>query len=363
MNIPQPPAFEAMGLEKRFGDFHALRNIALSVEDGEFVVLVGPSGCGKSTLLRTIAGLQGADSGSLHLDGRDVTSLAPKDRGVAMVFQSYALYPHMTVAQNIGFGLRIARVPKAEIRRRVNEAATLLRIDHLLAHKPRQLSGGQRQRVAIGRALLRDPRIFLFDEPLSNLDAALRVDMRVELARLHRRLGATIIYVTHDQVEAITLADRIVVMNDGAIEQAGAPLDLFNHPRNRFVAGFLGQPQTNFIALDHCGPGASGLQAHFAGASIELPAPPRPGIPREIGLRPDFFTLDATAPDINPIVDVVEQLGDSTLIHVSLPDDRKATIQLPEQVAVRVGDRVPICIRCRTPMLFDENGLNLYAPG
>ena len=361
MSPPSSPALEIDGLDKQFGQFHALRGITLSIEDGEFVVLVGPSGCGKSTLLRTIAGLQNADAGRLRIDGADVTAAAPKDRHLAMVFQSYALYPHMTVAQNIGFGMRIAGKRKPDIRHRVAETAKTLRIDHLLDRKPRQLSGGQRQRVAIGRAIVRDPRIFLFDEPLSNLDAALRVEMRVELARLHTQLGTTMIYVTHDQVEAMTLADRIVVMNNGRIEQVGTPLDLFNQPKNRFVAGFLGQPQVNFLSMETCIPTDSGLEITLAGAKLQLPPPSEFRPVSEIGLRPDFFQLDKANPDLRPTVEVVEQLGDATLVHLSLPDGQRATIQLPEQVAVRPGEKIPVSICCKTPLLFDEQGRNLYA--
>ena len=353
-------AFEAISLEKHYGDFHALKNINLRVEEGEFIVLVGPSGCGKSTFMRTIAGLESVSSGTLKIHDRDIAGLAPGERGVAMVFQSYALYPHMSAGENIGFGMKIAKRPKAEIRDRVAEVARILRIDHLLNHKPKELSGGQRQRVAIGRAIVRNPKIFLFDEPLSNLDAALRVDMRVELARLHSRLGATMIYVTHDQVEAMTMADRIVVMNDGFVEQVGPPLDLFNRPKSRFVAGFLGQPSAVFVKLQDHRMTGDGVIVELLGTSIALPKPARSGPPSDLGLRPDFFELDAESPDLAPVVDVVEHLGDATLAYVKLPDGQDAVVTLPGQAAVRRGEQLPLRIHCKEPMLFDAGGNNLY---
>ena len=353
-------AFEAISLEKHYGEFHVLRNINLSVEEGEFIVLVGPSGCGKSTFMRTIAGLEDVSSGTLKIHGKDIAGLVPGERGVAMVFQSYALYPHMTAGENIGFGMKIAKRPRAEIRDRVAEVARVLRIDHLLNRKPKELSGGQRQRVAIGRAIMRNPRIFLFDEPLSNLDAALRVDMRVELSRLHSRLGATMIYVTHDQVEAMTMADRIVVMNNGLVEQVGPPLDLFNRPKNRFVAGFLGQPSAVFVKLQDHRMTSDTVIVEFLGTSIALPKPAQSGPPSELGLRPDFFEIDAESPDLTLVVDVVEHLGDATLAYVKLPDDQDAVVTLPGQVAVRRGEQLPLRINCKEPMLFDAGGNNLY---
>src|SRR3954452_4537961 len=235
------------GIIKSFGELTIIKGIDLDIRDNEFVVFVGPSGCGKSTLLRLIAGLEEITDGELWIDGMEVSDLPPAQRGIAMVFQSYALYPHMTVYENMGFGLKIAKYKKDEIARRVENAARILQIEHLLDRKPKELSGGQRQRVAIGRAIVREPKVFLFDEPLSNLDAALRGQTRVEIARLHRELGATTIYVTHDQVEAMTLADRVVVLRDGAIEQVGAPLELYHRPSNRFVAGFIGSPKMNFL--------------------------------------------------------------------------------------------------------------------
>jgi multiple sugar transport system ATP-binding protein len=238
---------ELRKVDKHYAGYHALKAIDLTIEKGEFVVMVGPSGCGKSTLLKTIAGLETINSGQVVINGRDVTKEEPGDRGIAMVFQSYALYPHMTVAENMGFGLRMAKRPKAEIDAAVKRAAQILRLEEQLDKRPKQLSGGQRQRVAIGRAITRSPEVFLFDEPLSNLDAALRTQMRVELSSLHAQLGSTMVYVTHDQIEAMTMADRIVVLNKGRVEQVGSPLELYANPANIFVAGFLGAPRMNFI--------------------------------------------------------------------------------------------------------------------
>ena len=233
---------------RSYGDVAVIHGVNLSIDDGEFAVFVGPSGCGKSTLLRMVAGLEDITEGTIHIGNRDVTNVEPAERGVAMVFQSYALYPHMSVEQNMSFGLRMAKTPTEEIQKRVDEAAKILRLGEYLNRQPKQLSGGQRQRVAIGRAIVRNPEVFLFDEPLSNLDAELRVQMRIEIARLHQEIGATMIYVTHDQVEAMTLADKIVVLQNGVVEQFGAPLDLYDDPDNQFVAGFIGSPKMNFIS-------------------------------------------------------------------------------------------------------------------
>jgi multiple sugar transport system ATP-binding protein len=261
------------GVSKHFGSTSVIREVNLTVEPGELVVFVGPSGCGKSTLLRLIAGLEEPNTGSIHISGRDVTHTHPSKRGVAMVFQSYALYPHMSVAENMAFGLKIQRSPQAEIDARVRRAAEILQLDTLLDRKPRALSGGQRQRVAIGRAIVREPDVFLFDEPLSNLDAALRGQMRVEIARLHARLGTTMIYVTHDQVEAMTLASRIVVLNGGRIEQIGAPLELYRRPANLFVAGFLGSPRMNFLAARVARVDSESIEVSVAGERLRLARP------------------------------------------------------------------------------------------
>jgi lactose/L-arabinose transport system ATP-binding protein len=290
---------------KRYGEAQVIHGVDLRVADGEFCVFVGPSGCGKSTLLRMVAGLEETTGGRIAIGGRDVTRLDPSERGVAMVFQTYALYPHMTVAENMGFGLRMTGHPKAEIARKVAEASRILKLDDYLERKPKALSGGQRQRVAIGRAIVRGPEVFLFDEPLSNLDAELRVEMRVEIARLHQEIGATMIYVTHDQVEAMTLADKIVVLRAGRIEQVGAPMDLYRDPDNRFVAGFIGSPAMNF------------LDGVVKGGAVEVPAlrrtlalpvrmPPE-GTALHVGLRPEHMSLDPSADTHR--VDLTEALG------------------------------------------------------
>jgi multiple sugar transport system ATP-binding protein len=284
------------GLHKRFGGVHAVRGVDLEIPDGEFTVLVGPSGCGKSTLLRTIAGLEEADEGTIEIGEEVVNDIRPSDRDVAMVFQNYALYPHMNVYKNIAFGLMARKLPKSEIDARVKRAAGMLGISELLGRLPRQLSGGQRQRVAIGRAIVRNPRLFLFDEPLSNLDAQLRDGMRAEIKRLHQEIGSTMIYVTHDQIEAMTLADRIVLLKDGRIEQAGAPLDLFERPATRFVAGFLGSPQMNFVPARLTAGDGTPVVRLEDGTALALPASRRPSLaganekPVTLGLRPEHIT-------------------------------------------------------------------------
>ena len=282
-------------VSKRYGAVEVIPGLDLAIPDGSFTVLVGPSGCGKSTLLRMIAGLEEVSDGTISIGGTDVTTRDPSQRGVAMVFQSYALYPHMTVADNIGFGLKLAGMPRAEIAARVAEAAETLQLAPLLDRKPKQLSGGQRQRVAIGRAIVRKPKVFLFDEPLSNLDASLRAQMRVELAELHERLGATMIYVTHDQVEAMTMADKIVVLNAGRIEQAGAPMDLYRAPATPFVAGFIGSPKMNFV---------SGAQAEALGAEL-------------VGIRPEHLR-PAEQGQWTGTVRHIEHLGAETLIYADI---------------------------------------------
>src|SRR2546425_6602641 len=283
-------------LNKKYDEVHAVKDVNLHIRDKEFIVLVGPSGCGKSTTLRMVAGLEEITAGEITIGDRVVNDLPPKDRDIAMVFQNYALYPHMTVYDNMAFGLKMRKFPKPEIQKRVQEAAEILGIQNLLKRKPRQLSGGQRQRVALGRAIVRHPRVFLFDEPLSNLDAKLRVQMRVELKKLHTRLNTTAIYVTHDQVEAMTLGDRVVVMRDGVVQQVGEPLELYNAPVNRFVAGFLGSPGMNFAAVRVSG-GKDALRAHKPGFGIEVPPElaPRlaPYVERDVtvGIRPEDLHL------------------------------------------------------------------------
>ena len=305
-------------VHKSFGAVDVIKGVDLSIGSGEFAVFVGPSGCGKSTLLRMICGLESVTAGSIGIEGRNVTRLPPGEREVAMVFQSYALYPHMTVEENLSFGLRMTGTPADEIARRVAEAARILQIEPLLQRKPKQLSGGQRQRAAIGRAIVRKPKVFLFDEPLSNLDAALRVQMRVEIARLHSELGATMVYVTHDQIEAMTLADRIVVLNRGVVEQVGAPLELYEAPRNRFVAGFLGQPAMNF--LDGTVDGGTAIR-FVRGGLLRMPnlEGAETGSTISLGIRPDAVALtEPESGDIAGTAAVVEHLGGETLIYVAV---------------------------------------------
>ncbi|MBC7479309.1 MAG: sn-glycerol-3-phosphate ABC transporter ATP-binding protein UgpC [Pseudorhodobacter sp.] len=312
---------ELDGVTKRFGTYEVIRNLTLSIADGEFVVFVGPSGCGKSTALRLICGLEQVSEGDVRIDGVSVSRLEPSRRGVAMVFQSYALYPHMTVAENMGFSLRMEGVPKAERAVKVREAAVLLRLDALLERRPKDLSGGQRQRVAIGRAIVRKPKVFLFDEPLSNLDAELRVQMRFELARLHRELGATIVFVTHDQVEAMTLADRIVVMRDGRVEQVGAPMDVYRDPDNTFVAGFIGSPRINLldgrVEAVEAGFATVGVNGLTGGAvQVALRADVQIGTAVKLGIRPEHMLVDGPGEGaIAARIEFVEQLGGASFAY------------------------------------------------
>jgi multiple sugar transport system ATP-binding protein len=298
-----------------------LEGVDLEIKDGEFCVFVGPSGCGKSTLLRLIAGLESASAGDLNIDGKRINDVAPAKRGVAMVFQSYALYPHMTVYENLEFGLKIGKTEKAEIDRRIREAGRMLQIEHLLERMPKELSGGQRQRVAIGRALTRRPRIFLFDEPLSNLDAALRVSMRAELSRLHKQLQATMVYVTHDQVEAMTLADRLVILNAGHVEQVGAPLEVYQRPRTLFAAGFLGSPRMNFLRAEVAEVADEGLVVKLTGGGTAR-APVvaggiKPGDVVTLGIRPEHLRVVAGGEgSLSATVQLVENLGDHCIIHL-----------------------------------------------
>jgi len=340
---------------KRFGEAQVIHGVDLTIEDGEFCVFVGPSGCGKSTLLRMVAGLEETSEGTIRIGSRDVTGADPSERGVAMVFQTYALYPHMTVAENMGFGLKMTGHPKAEIDRKVAEAARILKLDELLARKPKALSGGQRQRVAIGRAIVRGPEVFLFDEPLSNLDAELRVEMRVEIARLHREIGATMIYVTHDQVEAMTLADKIVVLRKGKVEQVGKPLELYHDPDNRFVAGFIGSPAMNFVAGTVTGQGgvsAPGLAAPVA-AKAALPAS---GAKIEVGLRPQHLRVtDGTSHR----VEMTEALGGVSYIHVTAPTGEKLVIEAKGDVIPQIGTQIGIGFDAADALFFDDRGLRL----
>lgn len=322
---------------KAFGDVEVIPPLDLEINDGEFVVFVGPSGCGKSTLLRLIAGLEDVSSGEIQIDGTDATMVPPAKRGLAMVFQSYALYPHMSVKKNIAFPLKMAKMDQAEQERRVSNAAKVLNLTDYLDRRPGQLSGGQRQRVAIGRAIVREPAAFLFDEPLSNLDAALRVNMRLEISELHQTLQTTMIYVTHDQVEAMTMADKIVVLQAGHIEQVGSPLELYNNPRNKFVAGFIGSPKMNFI---------SGNEAARLGAHT-------------IGIRPEHLTLSTTEGTWTGTVGVAEHLGSDTFLYVHVDGFDPITVRVSGEVAVKHGDTVHLTPDPEKLHRFDENGLRL----
>jgi multiple sugar transport system ATP-binding protein len=317
-------AISLRNVRKSFNDTDVIKGVDLDVEAGEFVVFVGPSGCGKSTLLRIIAGLDDASSGDILIDGRNVNQVQPAKRGIAMVFQSYALYPHKTVFDNMAFGLQIDRHPKKVIEEKVRAAANILHIEGLLDRKPGQLSGGQRQRVAIGRAIVRQPKVFLFDEPLSNLDAALRTDMRIELGKLHKALGATMIYVTHDQTEAMTLADRIVVLDHGVIQQVGTPLELYQHPANRFVAGFIGSPRMNFLPAQVVRVEGDSMQISYGeGESATAPNSGGWAVGQKlvVGVRPHDLVVgsDGAGGQISGIVRLVERLGSETLVNAELP--------------------------------------------
>ncbi|MCC1494854.1 ABC transporter ATP-binding protein [Cognatishimia sp. F0-27] len=321
---------------KKYGDVQVIHGVDLQIEDGEFCVFVGPSGCGKSTLLRMVAGLEETTGGRMHIGTRDVTTLDPSDRGVAMVFQTYALYPHMTVKENMGFGLKMNGHPKAEIEAKVAEASRILKLDEYLKRKPAALSGGQRQRVAIGRAIVRGPEVFLFDEPLSNLDAELRVEMRVEIARLHKEIGATMIYVTHDQVEAMTLADKIVVLKAGHISQVGAPMELYRNPNNRFVAGFIGSPSMNFLS----GTVRSGTIA-LPALKTDLPAPreARDGQAVLVGLRPEHLAI--TSGDVLS-VDLTESLGGVSYAYLQAANGERLVVEERGDDRVSAGQTVSI---------------------
>lgn len=354
-------------IRKNFGDFEVIKDVSFDVNEGEFIVFVGPSGCGKSTLLRMIAGLEEITSGKLWLDGACINDVAPDRRGLAMVFQSYALYPHMTVAENMGFALRLAHVDKAERRRKVEEAAHILQLEPLLERKPASLSGGQRQRVAIGRAIVRNPKVFLFDEPLSNLDAALRVQMRMELVALHRKLRGTMIYVTHDQVEAMTMADRIVVLRSGVIEQIGRPLDLYNEPNNLFVAGFIGSPKMNLLAARVLSQDDDRLTLELApGKLLTLVYPtaePKVGQTVTLGLRPDMVRIVEEGPLQGTVV-LVEQLGRETLIHVDLGFGGEAvTVSHNGQYTIEPGQAVAIAIDADRVHLFNNTGKRMPRQG
>ena len=345
-------------LRKQFGTIEIIKGVDLDIADGEFVVFVGPSGCGKSTLLRMIAGLEDITAGDLFIGDTRCNAMEPRERGVAMVFQSYALYPHLSVFQNMSFGLSLDRRPKAEIEARVGEAARILKLEELLHRRPAQLSGGQRQRVAIGRAIVRKPAVFLFDEPLSNLDAALRMDMRMEIARLHKELGATMIYVTHDQVEAMTLADKIVVLEAGTVQQIGAPIDIYKNPANRFVAGFIGSPKMNFFdvrvtrvadgSVMVASPTVAPVAVRASGFSVDDRA--------VLGVRPQALRGDdgaAAAGVIRGSVSLVERLGHETVVNLNTASGERALAAIPQDTMFEAGSTVTF--------RFDPAAAHLFA--
>ncbi len=347
---------------KKYGEIAVLDHVSLSADKGEFVVFVGPSGCGKSTLMRTIAGLEATSDGKVFIDGVDVTFVAPAARQVSMVFQSYALYPHMNVRDNMAFGLKVAKVPAPQIEAAVKRAAGILQIEHLLDRRPRQLSGGQRQRVAIGRAIVRNPKLFLFDEPLSNLDAELRTQMRIEIARLHRDLAVTMVYVTHDQVEAMTLADRIVVLRAGKVEQVGTPSDLYDKPANTFVAGFIGSPRMNFLAVDVAAK-ADGevILAHpaFAGGTAKLAraSAARVGDKITLGLRPEQLELGAGRPiTLQLSGELSENLGGTSQLYGQTARGENVTVVTPGRHRLSKGEGFTAGLDPAHAYLFDESG-------
>ncbi|SDR22184.1 multiple sugar transport system ATP-binding protein [Paraburkholderia fungorum] len=347
------------GVTKRYGETEVITGLDLNIHEGEFLVFLGPSGCGKSTLLRMIAGLEGVSEGQISIGGREVTNLPPARRDVAMVFQHYALYPHMTVYDNMAFGLRNSGVDASEIERRITEAARMLELDPLLRRRPAQLSGGQRQRVAIGRAVVKEPEAFLFDEPLSNLDASLRTRTRVELARIHRRLNSTMVFVTHDQIEAMTLATRIVVMNRGRIEQIGAPLDIYRRPATRFVAGFIGAPAMNFIDVEPAGENGGRLLVRLPVDNVVIPTTIATGsLPSRqltLGVRAEHVVIDANGP-LTGRAEFVERLGDRSLAHVSVPGCSLIVVEIPRDYELQAGDPIRLNIDAAHLHIFDESG-------
>ncbi|WP_310618628.1 ABC transporter ATP-binding protein [Flexibacterium corallicola] len=350
------------GIVKDFGSTRIIHGVDLDIKSGEFVVFVGPSGCGKSTLLRLIAGLEDISTGSLSIDGEVVNDRSPKERKIAMVFQSYALYPHMNVYENMSFGLELSKHSKQEIREKVTKVAEVLELTPLLKRKPKQLSGGQRQRVAIGRAIVRNPKVFLFDEPLSNLDAALRVQMRIEIAKLHREMDATMIYVTHDQVEAMTLADRIVVLSAGQVEQVGSPLELYHNPRNKFVAGFIGSPKMNFVSAAVTLASKDKVEARLAngntvaacvdGSQLTV------GEKVTIGIRPEHIESSQEGPISTP-VEVIEELGESHFLYVRSPDGELMTVQKSGDAQIKAGDEVTLELPPTQCHVFKSDGTSL----
>jgi multiple sugar transport system ATP-binding protein len=357
---------ELKHVRKRFGVHEVIRGIDLVIKDREFMAFVGPSGSGKSTLLRVIAGLEEVSEGEVLIDGLPAQNVPPSQRGLAMVFQSYALYPHMTVAENMSFSLRLAGVPKAERDQKVRAVARVLEMEPLLQRKPRQLSGGQLQRVAIGRAMVRQPKAFLLDEPLSNLDAALQAQMRLELVRLHRELNTTMVYVTHDQLEAMTMADRIVVLNDGRVEQWGSPLELYQNPATLFVAGFIGTPKMNFLDVEVKAVNEQNLTLVFSnGVRVNVPTPGerlQVGEYVKLGVRPEHVAVQQDG-ELQGEIDVLEHLGPRAYLHARLADGTKLVAQAPGDTPVREGDRVAFRVRPEATHLFDMAGRALTRSG
>ena len=356
-------SIELINVSKKFGAVQVIDNLTLTVNSNEFMVFLGPSGCGKSTLMRMIAGLESIDEGEIRIDGQRVDQLPPNERGVAMVFQNYALYPHMTVRDNMSFGLQNVKTPKAEITRRVDDAARMLEITALLDRKPAQLSGGQRQRVAIGRAIVRDPKAFLLDEPLSNLDAGLRVRTRLELAQLHNRIKATMVFVTHDQTEAMTLATRIVVMNNRKIEQIGTPMEVYSRPATRFVAGFVGSPAMNFLPVSAVSDLGGKAGFSFAGQAPVATGVPFGGLPTgplTFGIRAESAHIDPNG-IVQGVADVVERLGERTLVYTRLADGSTLVAEDKGISTVQPGDTVKIALDGDAAMVFDEAGKAYHA--
>ncbi len=346
---------------KRFGSVEVIHGVDLQLAHGEFVVFVGPSGCGKSTLLRMIAGLEELSDGEIYIGGTDVTNVAAVDRGIAMVFQSYALYPHMSVAENMSFGLRMNGVDKQVIEEKVAKAADTLQLSELLDRKPKNLSGGQRQRVAIGRAIVRDPKVFLFDEPLSNLDAELRVEMRLQIAKLHQQLDSTMIYVTHDQVEAMTMADKIVVLRAGHVEQVGSPLELYHHPANLFVAGFIGSPKMNFLEATITQPSANRTEVQLADGTRVIVAAntenASTGSKATIGMRPEDLSGSDGDSKLTLKVDVLEQLGGTTFVYGKCAGVENFVVERPGSETIVMNADLSVSINADRCYLFDDKGL------
>ncbi|QQR39479.1 ABC transporter ATP-binding protein [Devosia rhizoryzae] len=346
-------------LRKSYGEVEVIKGVDLSIDNGEFVVFVGPSGCGKSTLLRMIAGLEDISGGELVIGDRVVNEVEPRDRGIAMVFQSYALYPHMTVYDNVGFGLKLAKTPKDVRDKKIRDAARVLQMEHLLDRKPSQLSGGQRQRVAIGRAIVRQPEVFLFDEPLSNLDAALRVETRMEIAKLHNDLGTTMIYVTHDQVEAMTLADKIVVLDGGVVQQVGSPIELYQRPANLFVAGFIGSPKMNFfrVTVDAVNGNSVSVSSNDLAATTVAVAKPtlKPGETVTLGVRPHALRQSDNGGVVGRVL-LVERLGNETNISVTLPSGTMLMAVLDGDRALHSGESIVLAFDAGDALLFDGAG-------